>query len=131
MVVEFGEGGTAASIPFADLSDGEKCFVICAIVIAANQVYGPLICYWDEPDNYLAPDEVAHVTMALRRAFQSKGQFIATSHNIDAISRFSDENTIMLHRRSHADPTVIYSLDSLRIDGSLTDALLSGGLVPA
>jgi len=58
-------------IPFADLSDGEKCFVISAIVLAANAAYGPLVCSWDDPDNYLAMSEVGHFIMALRKAFQT------------------------------------------------------------
>ena len=30
-------------LSFADLSDGEKCFMICALVLAANEFYGPLL----------------------------------------------------------------------------------------
>src|SRR5208337_3221424 len=77
------------SVPFGDLSDGEKCFMICALVLAANNAYGPLVCFWDEPDNYLALSEVGHFVTALRKGFQSGGQFIATSHNPEAIRRFS------------------------------------------
>jgi len=67
---------------------------ICAFVLAANDAYGPLVCFWDEPDNYLAPSEVGHFVLALRKEFQSGGQLITTSHNIEAISRFSDDNTV-------------------------------------
>ena len=74
--------------------------MICALVLAANGAYGRLLCFWDEPDNYLALSEVGHFVMALRKAFQSGGQFITTSHNPEAIRRFSDENTLVLFGRA-------------------------------
>ena len=76
LVVRFSNERGNMEIPFADLSDGEKCFMICALVLAANEAYGPLLCFWDEPDNHLALDEVQHFIVALRRAFQiGGGQF--------------------------------------------------------
>jgi len=130
LVVQFANGQGSVNIPFADLSDGEKCFMICAMVLAANQTYGPLVCFWDEPDNYLALDEVGHFVSALRRAFLSGGQFIATSHNPEAISGFSDENTLLLHRRSHLDPTTIHPLSELHVNGDLVGALIRGDVEP-
>jgi predicted ATPase len=118
------------TLPFRDLSDGEKCFMICALVLAANEAYGPLVCFWDEPDNYLAPSEVGHFVLALRKAFQSGGQFIATSHNPEAIARFSDENTFVLYRNSHLEPTIVRPLTDVRASGAfsgdLVDALVRG-----
>src|SRR5579862_1109251 len=104
LVVRFSNELGVMEVPFEDLSDGEKCFMICALVIAANDAYGPLLCFWDEPDNYLAPSEVGPSIMALRKAFMSKGQLIVTSHNPEAIRRFSDENTLILYRNSHLEP---------------------------
>jgi len=116
-------------VPFADLSDGEKCFMICALVLAANEVYGPLVCFWDEPDNYLALGEVQQFVVALRRAFQiGGGQFIATSHNPEAIRSFSDENTLVLQRRSHLEPTVVRRLSELEVSGDLVGAIARGDL---
>jgi ABC-type Mn2+/Zn2+ transport system ATPase subunit len=114
------------SVPFEDLSDGEKCFMICAVVLAANDAYGPLLCFWDEPDNYLALSEVGHFVVALRKAFQSGGQFIATSHNPEAIRRFSEENTLFLQRRNHLEPTVVRKLNELQFSGDLIGALIRG-----
>jgi predicted ATPase len=90
LVLQFsnGQGQGSVNIPFGDLSDGEKCFMICALVLAANDAYGPVVCFWDEPDNYLAPSEVGHFVLTLRKAFRSGGQLIATSHNTEAIRRF-------------------------------------------
>ena len=118
------------NVPFEDLSDGEKCFMICALVVAANDAYGPLVCFWDEPDNYLGLAEVGHFVLTLRKAFQPGGQFIATSHNPEAIRRFSDENTLILHRKSHLEPTTVRKLDELQVKGDLVGALIRGDLEP-
>jgi hypothetical protein len=130
LVVQFSNDQGSLSIPFENLSDGEKCFMICAVVLAANHAYGPVFCFWDEPDNYLAPSEVGHFVLALRKAFQSDGQFIATSHNPEAIRRFSDENTLVLHRRSHLEPTVVRPLKELQVNGDLVGAMVRGDLEP-
>ena len=124
--VQFSNDLGNVNIPFADLSDGEKCFMICAMVLAANNAYGPLVCFWDEPDNYLALSEVGHFITALRKAFQSGGQFIATSHNPEAIRRFSDENTIVLSRKSHLEPTQARPLSEISVNGDLVSALIRG-----
>lgn len=116
------------SVDFKDLSDGEKCFFLCAVVLAANQYYGPLFCFWDEPDNYLSLSEVGHFVMALRRSFRSQGQFLATSHNQEAIRKFSDENTFVLERKSHLEPTVIRPLSEIDYSGDLIDTLIMGDI---
>lgn len=130
LVVQFSNHQGTLTLPFEDLSDGEKCFVICALVLAARATYGQLLCFWDEPDNYLAPSEVGHFVLALRKAFQSGGQFIATSHNPEAIRSFSDENTLVLQRKSHLEPTVARPLKEVRntgeFTGDLVDALVRG-----
>ena len=130
LAVRFSNEQGTLSVPFEDLSDGEKCFMICAVVLAANEAYGPLLCFWDEPDNYLALDEVGHFVLALRQAFQSGGQFIATSHNPEAIRRFSSENTLLLHRRNHLEPTQVRRLDQLDVHGDLVGALIRGDVQP-
>ncbi len=118
------------SIPFEDLSDGEKYFMICALVIAANGAYGPVLCFWDEPDSHLAMSEVGHFVWALRQAFQDGGQFIATSHNPEAVRRFSEENTLVLHRKSHLEPTTVRKLSDLQVSGDLVGALIRGDVEP-
>ena len=128
LVVQFSNGQGSLNVPFEDLSDGEKCFMIGAQVLAANDAYGPLLCFWDEPDNYLAPDEVGHFVLTLRKAFESRGQFIATSHNPEAIRRFSDENTMVLQRRNHLGPTVVRWLSDIEFSGDLVGALIRGAV---
>ena len=130
MEAQFSAAGATVSFPFRDLSDGEKCFIICALVLAANSAYGPLLCFWDEPDNFLAPSEVAHFIIDLRKAFHSAGQFIMTSHNIEAIRRFSDDNTFVLHRKDHFAPVGLRLLSELEVHGDLIDTILLGELEP-
>lgn len=130
LVVQFASKSATLTLPFNDLSDGEKCFMICALALAANDAYGPLLCFWDEPDNFLAPFEVAPSVIALRRAFDVSGQLIVTSHNTETIRSFSDESTLILYRESHLEPTIARPLGDLRSSGKITgdfvDALLRG-----
>jgi predicted ATPase len=130
LTVQFSNGQGNLSVPFEELSDGEKCFMICALVLAAQVHYGPLLCFWDEPDNYLAIPEVGHFVVALRRAFQGGGQFIATSHNAEAIRRFSDDSTLVLYRKSHLEPTIVRPLSELQVNGDLVGALIRGDVEP-
>lgn len=130
LFVQFSSNQKSVTLPFGDLSDGEKCFMICALVLAANDAYGPVFCFWDEPDNYLALSEVGQFVLALRRAFQSGGQFIATSHNPEAIRRFSNENTLVFSRKSHLEPTVVRRLTDLQVTGDLVGALIRGDVEP-
>ena len=113
LIVQFENERGQFSLPFEELSDGEKCFLACALVIAANEYYGPLFCFWDEPDNYLSVAEVGYVVMELRRAFESRGQLVLTSHNPESISQFSHNNTFHLYRRSRLEPTNIRCVKDL------------------
>ncbi len=126
LVIQFSTDQGNVTLPFEDLSDGEKCFMVCALVLAANDAYGPVLCFWDEPDNFLALSEVKQFILALRKAFQLGGQFIATSHNSEAIRSFSDENTLVLYRENHLEPTRVRSLGEINVGGDLISALVRG-----
>ena len=126
----FRRNGTAVMVDFRSLSDGEKCTMICALVLAANQGYGPLVCFWDEPDNYLALSEVGHFAIALRRAFLNSGQLICTSHNPEVLRAFSAENTFVLYRQSHSDPVLLRPLNQINVPGDRGDAMARGDLEP-
>jgi predicted ATPase len=127
LTVQFRHQGASHTLPFAALSDGEKCFFASALVLAANRAYGPLFCFWDEPDAHLALGEVGHFVTALRRSFEEVGgQVLMTSHNAETISRFSDENTLVLHRESHLEPTRVKTLEEVGVKGDLIAALLLG-----
>ncbi|CAN2047122.1 ATPase AAA-type core domain-containing protein [Candidatus Magnetomoraceae bacterium gMMP-1] len=128
MSVHFQEKNANTSVYFKDLSDGEKCFFLCAVVLAANQSYGPLFCFWDEPDNFLSLSEVGHFTTSLRRSFDQYGQFLATSHNSETIRKFSNENTFIIHRKNHIEPSLIRLLSDLSFSGDLVDTLIRGDI---
>jgi predicted ATPase len=128
--VQFQQENATLSLPFRELSDGEKCFFICAVVLASNQAYGPILCFWDEPDNYLALSEVGHFVMDLRRSFESGGQLLVTSHNLEAIAQFSRENTLWLHRRNHLEPTLVRPMIEVQNNGDIADTLIRGDLEP-
>jgi predicted ATPase len=128
--IHFDCKGESISLPFQILSDGEKCMVIWAMVMAANEAYGPLFCFWDEPDNYLAISEIGDFAMDLRKAFKNGGQFLATSHNAETIRSFSDENTFVLFRRSHQEPTQIRPLAEIDYSGDLVASLVRGDIEP-
>ncbi len=128
MNTRFQENHANMSICFKDLSDGEKCFFLCAAVLAANKSYGPLFCFWNEPDNYLSLSEVGHFVTSLRRSFETGGQILATSHNSEAIRKFSNENTLVLYRKNHLEPTLVRLLSDISFKGDLVDTLIRGDI---
>lgn len=129
LTVQFRRDRSSHTLPFGSLSDGEKCFFICALVLAANAAYGPIFCFWDEPDSHISLDEVGHFITALRRSFENGGgQILMTSHSDEAIRRFSNENTIVLSRESHLEPTRVRTLEEIGVKGDLINALLRGDI---
>lgn len=129
MIVRFKEKESILGIDFKDLSDGEKCFFLCAVVLAANEFYGPLFCFWDEPDNYISMSEVGHFIAALRGTFNTgSGQALVSSHNPEAILRFSRENTFLLDRKNHLEPTLIRLLNEISLTDNYIHALLRGDI---
>ncbi len=128
MIVRFEANNGNLSVDFEDLSDGEKCFFLCAVVLAANRFYGPLFCFWDEPDHHLSLSEVGHFVMSLRRSFKNSGQILVTSHNEEAIRKFSNENTFVLDRKSHLEPTLVRLLSDINVRGDLVDTLIRGDI---
>jgi predicted ATPase len=132
VAAEFKDGEKALTIQLSNLSDGEKCFFICALLIAITREGQPFTCFWDEPDNYLAPQEVSSTMLALRRAFKKDNQIIITSHNPDAIRCFTDENTIILSRASRLVSPIAKTLSQLHVEnvdgGPTLDLWLQGDL---
>jgi hypothetical protein len=130
LVAQFSSANGTLAVPFGELSDGEKCFMICAMVLAMNEHAGPIFCFWDELDSHLSISEVSHFVMTLRRAFHSRGQFVATSHNSEVIHSFADENTFYFHRKSHLEPPTVRPLSEMKFEGDLVTALTLGDLEP-
>jgi ABC-type cobalamin/Fe3+-siderophores transport system ATPase subunit len=131
LVVTFERSGTHETLPlnFDDLSEGEKCFFLAAYIIAANAVGPPVVCAWDEPDSHLSLSEVGHFITALRKMTDRGGQFIATTHNPETIRKFSDENTFVLTRKSHLDPTDPKPLHAFSYKGDLIHALIRDEII--
>lgn len=130
LIVQFRSGVESLQLPFGRLSDGEKCLLICAMVLASSKVHEPSFCFWDEPDAHLAIAEVGHFVMSLRQAFGGPSQLIMTSHNSEAIRKFSDENTFCLFRKSRLEPTQVRPLSEVQRSGDLVTSLIMGGLEP-
>jgi ABC-type sugar transport system ATPase subunit len=97
---------------------------LSALIAAYNKVSGPVFCMWDEPDNHLSLSEIGHFITQLRQLANRNGQFIATSHHPETIRRFSDENTVVLRRNSHLEPTVVRPLTEFPYSGDLIEALI-------
>jgi len=131
LVVTFQPPNTheALSFDFDDLSDGEKCFMLSAYIVAANAVGPPVVCVWDEPDNHLSLSEVGHFITAMRKMTNRGGQFIATTHHPETIRKFSDENTYVLTRKSHLEPTELRPLRMFSYKGDLIHALVRDEII--
>lgn len=84
--------------------------------------------------------EVAQVTFfeqylkafILRTSFQNyenDAQIIVTSHNPEAIQRFSrDSNIWILDRKSHSEPAIVRKADEFQISSDLITSLMSGDI---
>lgn len=123
------KSGRSLTIEFKSLSDGEKCFFLCALIVALTSVRSHLVCVWDEPDNHLSLPEVGQFVVGLRKMSGKRVQFIATSHHPETIRKFSDENTLVLTRESSLDPTKVASLASHSYQGDLIDALIRDDVI--
>lgn len=127
LVFNFTQNKNRLNVDFEYLSDGEKCFVLFATVIATNKIQGPLFCFWDEPDNYLTLSEVSYFIRNLRSQFEDSGQIIMTSHNSEAIHGFSANNIWVLNRHSHIEPSQIRLSDEFPLSpNGLIDDLTTG-----
>lgn len=111
-------------IEFDALSSGEKCFFLSAYIVASNAVGLPIYCFWDEPDNHLSLSEVGQFITTLRKTAKRGGQFIATSHHPETVRKFASENTYILNRKSHLDPTLAKLLKDANYAGDLVEALI-------
>lgn len=120
-------------LDFNQLSDGEKCRFVASAIAVINKLGSGLICFWDEPDNFVTTSEEASLFYALSNAFLQKGQLIVATHSELGILTFNDVETYVFDRRSHASPILPpANLSELRrqgaLIGSLQSALVSGGI---
>lgn len=128
MLIGFKSRSGSLELDFKELSDGEKCHFAAACLMAANQYYGPLLCFWDEPANYLSLAEAGQLTLALRRAFDGKGFMLVASHSEEVIRRFSPESTFVLTRRGHLEPAQIQCLEDTEFRNDVIEHMIAGDL---
>lgn len=134
LMVQFSKEHENFELSISDLSDGEKCFFLSGVLLAANQLGQPLFAFWDEPDNYLAVGEVNQFIVSLKRNFvRRKGQLFVTSHNPETVNCFSQDSIWVMGRRNRLEPTIVRRLDELsppsRSNGD-EDADIKVGRVP-
>ncbi|MBL8891671.1 MAG: AAA family ATPase [Planctomycetaceae bacterium] len=126
IVARFEKNGRIFPTGLMRLSDGEKIFFLTALILAVNKHHGPVLCFWDEPDNYVSLSEVGRITTEIRKSFLSSGngQILMASHNPEAIRSFTDESTVILTRRNHLEPTRVQWLSNCPFTGDLVNALI-------
>ncbi len=127
LLVLYREDQKTLELPISALADGEKCFFINSILLAANQMMAPLPAFWDEPENYLAPHEVNQFVIALKRSFlRHQSQLIISSHNPQAILCFAQDSTWVMGRRHHLEPSQIRCLEELNFSLPVTSMSPAG-----
>jgi hypothetical protein len=67
---------------------------------------------------------VGQFTTALIKVASNGGQLIATSHHPETIRKFSDDNILVLSRKSHLDPALSSRLADCGYTGDLIDAII-------
>lgn len=111
-------------IPLGALSDGEKCQLIAASVVALNETMPNLTVFWDEPDNFITTGEVAYLMPALCHSFVKRGQLIVSSHSREAILTYGENEVLCLRRAAHGLPVKQpISIAELRANGTFTGSL--------
>ena len=115
---------TTLSLKLHQLSDGEKSFIICALLMGLARNNAPIFCLWDEPDSSLSIGEVGDMILELQKSFKGNGQILVTSHNSETIRAFSDESTLVLDRNSHLEPTTAQWLKDVNYHGDLIESLI-------
>ena len=123
------ESDDSLRVEFDALSDGEKCFFLSAYIVASNAAGVPIVCMWDEPDNHLSLSQVGQFVTGLRKMANRGGQFIATSHHPETIRKFSDDNTFVLTRKTHLDPSLPKMLGDFTYSGDLVNALIRDEII--
>lgn len=118
--------GLSQSVPFAQLSDGEKCQILCGVLLAAGKAYGPILCFWDEPESHIGLDNLSEMMSELRNHFQ--GQLWATSHSPRAIESFPTDSVYYLEKKSILESASLRPISEMDYGKSLVTALARGEL---
>jgi predicted ATPase len=98
----------AIELSLTKLADGEKTYLLTALLLAIISSDRPMLCLWDEADQFIALPELSYFITACRKAFEAtngQAQLILTSHNARVMYEFSGHNCFVLSRSSHLQPT--------------------------
>ncbi|MBX8555256.1 AAA family ATPase [Pseudomonas cichorii] len=120
LLIDMGPGKT---VPFHDLSDGQRSLIALIADIARRMcILNPQmgkdvlentngIVIIDELDIHLHPAWQRNIAPTLKKAFP-KVQFIATSHSPQIIGSLQPEEVILLHNGKASNPRTTYGMDS-------------------
>ncbi len=121
------------NLNFSQLSDGEKIYLLAATLIAKISARQPILCLWDEPNNFVSLIELNHFIMSCRKAFENdpdKSQIIMSTHASQVITEFSSNNTFIFHREAHFIPTQLELLSNKEyLSPTLLDAIENGEIL--
>lgn len=105
MNFSFRKDNNETKIKFDYLSDGQKCFVLGAIVYAVAKSTVSSFCFWDEPENYVSSNEIQKLVSLLKAGY-GEGQFFTASHSMETLKVFSENDVIVLKRKSQTEPAM-------------------------
>lgn len=122
----FGNNRTKQEMELSQLSYGERIFVLWSAILASVQLGQISLCVWDEPENYISLLEIQHYFNALKQTFNNKAQFIATTHNPEAMRMFSTEDIFILRKENHFQPIRLQSLSELNAENDIVEMIKAG-----
>ena len=95
LFVNFDKGGQQISIPFENLSSGQKIFFLHAMVHTLSKHFTSFFCFWDGVENYLSFYE--YIIKSLIETFEDNdGQLVVTTSNEALLDKFSIGNKFFL-----------------------------------
>lgn len=110
--------------PFHRLSDGQKCYFVGAVLTAFAKHNLVSFCYWDEPDNFLALNEVQGFVRDLRKLSLP---MICTSHHPKTIQSFPSRFIHVLTRHQQTEASEIKPVNAFdRCFDDIADAVAHG-----
>lgn len=90
--------GGSYSLPFTDLSDGQRCLTIL-YAVAHGMAQRSSVLLLDEPENYVGLVELSPILYALRDVVEvGDSQMIVISHHPQVVDYLAGDTTFMLSR---------------------------------
>jgi predicted ATPase len=112
-LLRFQDQRQSLELDMVQLSDGEKIYILAAMLLAIINRKHPVLCLWDEPDHFIALPELSHFISACRREFEGsngRAKLLVTSHNPRVMYEFSGHNSFVISRTSHLHPSRVETL---------------------